>query len=160
MKKILMVVCAMMFSAASFAQVGKSTASVHFDYMIDSPNNVGIGANYGYEFAQNVRGVAEFNYFFAKDGVSAWNGNVNVEYLFHLANSSVTIYPLAGLNVLGWSGDASDSKMGLNIGAGVEVPLTSSVNSVRWQEHTERWPCIPSLNVKKLVAKVIGNKLC
>jgi opacity protein-like surface antigen len=127
MKKILMVVCAMMFSVASFAQVGKSTASVHFDYMIDSPNNVGIGANYGYEFAQNVRGVAEFNYFFAKDGVSAWNGNVNVEYLFHLANSSVTIYPLAGLNVLGWSGDASDSKMGLNIGAGVEVPLTSSV---------------------------------
>lgn len=127
MKKFLMIACVMMFSITSFAQVGKTTVSAHFDYMIDSPNNCGIGANIGYEFIQNVRGVAQFDYFFKKDGVSLWNVNVNAEYLFRIPNSSIIIYPLAGVNVLGWSGDSSDSKLGLNLGAGVEIPLNSSL---------------------------------
>lgn len=127
MKKFLMIVSVMMFSMASFAQMGRTTVSAHFDYMIDSPKNAGLGVNVGYEFLQNVRGVAQFDYFFKKDGVSAWNVNVNAEYLFRIPNSSVIIYPLAGLNVLGWSGESSDSKLGLNLGAGVEVPLSSSV---------------------------------
>ena len=127
MKKILMVVCAMMFSVASFAQVGKSTASVHFDYMIDSPNNIGIGANYGYEFAQNVRGVAEFNYFLKKDHVSYWNVEVNANYLFRLA-SAFTLYPLAGIDLLGCKvGDYSDSKLGLNLGVGAEYQLSNNL---------------------------------
>ena len=128
MKKILMVISVMMFSLTSFAQAGSQQFSVHANYLLDSPNNFGIGANYGYEFAQNVRGVGQFDYYFKTDGASAWNGNVNVEYLFHIPNSTVTLYPLAGLNVFGWSTDGgSDSKMGLNIGAGVEVPISSAV---------------------------------
>lgn len=147
MKKILMVVCAMMFSVASFAQIGKSTASVHFDYMIDSPNNVGIGANYGYVFADNIRGVAEFNYFFAKNSQSAWNGNVNVEYLFNVSDA-VTIYPLAGLNVLGFSGgEKSDSKMGLNIGVGVEVPLSTNVAFKAEYNYKTQYDGLSTLNV-------------
>ena len=95
--------------------------------MIDSPNNAGLGANVGYEFMNNVSGVGQFDYFFKKDGVSAWNVNANVEYLFRIPNSTVILYPLAGLNVLGWTGDTSDSKLGLNIGAGIEVPLNSNL---------------------------------
>ncbi len=147
MKKILMVVCAMMFSVASFAQSGKSTASVHFNYLLDSPNNIGFGANYGYEFAQNVRGVAQFDYFLKKDEVSYWNGNVNVEYLFHLSDV-VTVYPLAGLNVWGSSWDGgSDSKMGLNIGAGVEVPLSSSVAFKAEYSYKTQYNGLSTLNV-------------
>ena len=127
MKKNLMIVCVMMFSMASFAQVGRTTVSGLFNYMIDSPNNCGLGANIGYEFIQNVRGVAQFDYFFKKDGISLWNVNVNAEYLFRIPNSSVIIYPLAGVNVLGWNGEGSDSKLGLNLGAGVEIPLNSSL---------------------------------
>ena len=127
MKKILMVISVLMFSITSFAQVGKTTWSGHFNYMIDSPNNAGIGANVGYEFMNNVRGVAQFDYFFKKSGVSAWNVGVHAEYLFRIPSSPVIIYPLAGLNVLGWSGESSDSKLGLNIGAGIEVPLNSSL---------------------------------
>ena len=127
MKKILMVISVMMFSLTSFAQMGKTTVGAHFDYMIDSPNNAGLGANVGYEFVNNVRGVAQFDYFFKKNGVSAWNINANVEYLFRIPNSSVILYPLAGLNVLGWSGEGSDSKLGLNLGAGVEIPINSSL---------------------------------
>ena len=57
MKKFLMIVSVMMFSMTSFAQVGKTTFGAHFNYMIDSPNNAGLGANVGYEFMNNVRGV-------------------------------------------------------------------------------------------------------
>ena len=51
MKKIVMGICALMLSVASYAQVGKTTVSGHFNYLLDSPNNCGIGANIGYEFA-------------------------------------------------------------------------------------------------------------
>ena len=72
----------------------------------------------------------QFDYFFKKNGVSAWNINANVEYLFRIPNSSVILYPLAGLNVLGWSGEGSDSKLGLNLGAGVEIPINSSLGII------------------------------
>lgn len=128
MKKILMVISVMMFSLSSFAQVGKTTFSGHFNYLLDSPNNCGLGANVGYVFADNVRGVAQFDYYFNKDGASMWNPNVNVEYLFQLPNTKFTLYPLAGLNVVGWSYDeGSDSKLGLNIGVGMEFPLSPNV---------------------------------
>lgn len=129
MKKFLMVISVMMWSLTSFAQVGKTTISGHFNYLLDSPNNCGIGANIGYEFAENVRGVAQFDYYFNKDHVSMWNPNVNVEYLFRLPKTNFIIYPLAGLNVVGWSGDgSSDSKLGLNIGCGVEFPLNDNLS--------------------------------
>jgi len=129
MKKIVMGICALMLSVASYAQVGKTTISGHFNYLLDSPNNCGIGANIGYEFAENVRGVAQFDYYFNKDHVSFWNPNINVEYLFHISNSKFTVYPLAGLNVMGWSYDeGSDSKLGLNIGCGMEYPLNANLS--------------------------------
>jgi opacity protein-like surface antigen len=129
MKKFLMVISVLMFSVTSFAQIGKTTISGHFGYLLDSPNNCGIGANIGYEFAENWRGVAQFDYYFNKDHVSMWNPNVNVEYLFPLADGKFFVYPLAGLNVLGQSYDeGSDSKLGLNIGCGFEMPLNDRMS--------------------------------
>ena len=118
----------MLMSVATFAQQGKMTVGIHGDYMIDSPKNFGIGANVGYEVINNVRGVAEFNYLFKKDYVSYWNVEVNAEYLFKVGDA-FTIYPLAGIDLLGISveGGGSDSKMGLNLGAGVEYQLSSNL---------------------------------
>lgn len=132
MKKLFFVICMMLVSAASFAQQGKMTVGIHGDYMIDSPKNFGIGANIGYEVINNVRGVAEFNYFFKKDHVSFWNVEVNAEYLFKLADGAFTLYPLAGIDLLGQSVDLggstqSDSKLGLNLGAGVEYQLMENL---------------------------------
>ena len=62
MKKLFFVICMMLMSVSTFAQQGKSTLGIHGGYILDSPNNFGIGANYGYEFINNLRGVAEFNY--------------------------------------------------------------------------------------------------
>jgi opacity protein-like surface antigen len=128
MKKLFILICMTLISASSFAQQGRMDVGIHGNYMLDSPNNVGIGANLGYEIVDNVRGVAEFNYFFKKDYVSYWNLEANVEYLFRLAGNKVILYPLAGLDFLGTSVEhgGSTSKLGLNLGAGVEFPISGN----------------------------------
>lgn len=129
MKKLLFVLYMALFSTtSSFAQKGATTLGLHGAYLFDSPNNLGLGANIGYEFIDNLRGVAEFNYLFKKDYVSYWNIEANMEYLFRL-NRQFTLYPVLGLDFLGanWEGGGSKSKMGMNIGAGFEVGLSRSV---------------------------------
>lgn len=132
MKKLFFVMCMMLMSVSTFAQQGKMTVGIHGNYMIDTPHNFGLGANIGYEIINNVRGVAEFNYFFKKDNVSYWNVDVNGEYLFRVGDG-FTLYPLVGLNVMGYSIDwggssTSDSKLGLNLGAGIEYAISSSLS--------------------------------
>jgi opacity protein-like surface antigen len=123
MKKFFIVMCMMLASATSFAQKGEMDLGIHAGFMLDSPNNIGIGANIGYMLTNNIRGVGEFNYFLKKDGVSYWNLEANVEYLFKVGGD-FTIYPLIGLDFLGQSWDGgSDTRLGLNLGAGVEYPI-------------------------------------
>ena len=122
--------CMMLASATSFAQKGEMEVGIHGGFMLDSPNNLGLGVNVGYMLMKNVRGVAEFNYFLKKDGVSYWNLEGNVEYLFRL-NDEFTLYPLVGLDFLGSSWDGgSDTRLGLNLGAGVEYNISSNLKLV------------------------------
>ena len=132
MKKLFFAFCLMFISASAFAQKGTATWSVQGNYIIDSPSNLGVGGNLGYEFIDNLRGVAEFNYFFKKDYCSFWNVEVNAEYLFKVGDA-LTIYPLAGLDLLGskvsYEGySASDTELGLNIGGGVEYAVSSNLS--------------------------------
>ena len=129
MKKVLFIACLMLMSVGAFAQKGNMTLGLQGNYMIDSPNNFGIGAGVGYELIDNLRGVAEFNYLLKKDYVSFWNGEVNVEYLFKVGDG-FTIYPLAGLDILGWSVEngGSDSKLGLNLGVGAEYAISEKLS--------------------------------
>ena len=130
MKKFFIVMCMMLASATSFAQKGEMEVGIHGGFMLDSPNNLGLGVNVGYMLMKNVRGVAEFNYFLKKDGVSYWNLEGNVEYLFRL-NDEFTLYPLVGLDFLGSSWDGgSDTRLGLNLGAGVEYNISSNLKLV------------------------------
>lgn len=143
MKKLFFVICMMLMSVSTFAQAGKMTIGIHGDYMIDSPKNFGFGANVGYEVINNVRGVAEFNYFLKKDHVSFWNVDVNAEYLFRVGDA-FTIYPLAGLALLGSKvdsdyGGASDSKLGLNLGAGVEYQISSNLALKAEYNYKTQW---------------------
>ena len=127
MKKLFIAMCMMLVSATSFAQKGQVEVGIHGGFILDSPNNLGIGANVGYMLTSNIRGVAEFNYFLKKDGVSFWNLEGNVEYLFKLSDE-FTVYPLVGLDFLGQTGDfGSDTRLGLNLGAGFEYNISSNL---------------------------------
>lgn len=140
MKKLFVAFCMLLGSTAMFAEKGATTLGVHGAYMIDSPNNIGVGANVGYEIIDNLRGVAEFDYFLKKDHVSYWDVNVGAQYLFHLGDS-FTLYPTAGIDLLGFSAEhgGSDSKLGLNIGAGVEYQLSSSLALKAEYNYKTQW---------------------
>ena len=140
MKKLFFVICMALISATSFAQAGKCTVGIHGNYLLDSPNNFGLGANVGYEFIDNVRGVAEFNYLFEAKGTSFWNLEANVAYLFKL-NGGFALYPLAGLDVLGakWDEGGSDSKLGLNLGAGIEYAISDNVSLKAEYNYKTQW---------------------
>ena len=127
MKKLFIAMCMMLVSATSFAQKGEVEIGIHGGFILDNNHNLGIGANVGYMLTSNIRGVAEFNYFLKKDGVSFWNLEGNVEYLFKLSDE-FTLYPLVGLDFLGASGDGgSDTRLGLNLGVGVEYNISSNL---------------------------------
>ena len=54
------------------------------------------------ELALNaIRGEASLDYFFKKDGMSMWDVNLNVHYLFPITEK-IKVYPLAGLTFTNW----------------------------------------------------------
>lgn len=153
MKKLFMIACMMLASTALFAQQGKCTLGAHGTYMIDEPNNIGIGVNAGYEVIDNLRGVAEFDYFLKKDDVSYWDVTFGAQYLFKLGGNFI-IYPTAGIDLLGFKvdvpevsyagetyggGSESDSKIGLNIGAGAEYWLSPSLALKAEYNYKTQW---------------------
>ena len=132
MKKLFFVICMMLMSVSTFAQQGTMTVGAHGALGLNGNKNFGIGANIGYEVIDNVRGVAEFDYFLKKDYTTQWLVQLNAEYLFRVADGRFAIYPLAGVNLFGWKTDvlgvsASDSKLGMTVGGGVEFKLIENL---------------------------------
>jgi len=127
MKKFLMVACAMLFSAAMFAQQGDKSIGLNVKMGLDTPKSTGIGLKGQYYFTDKIRGEASFNYFFKKDYVTEFDINANVQYVFTFGE--VGVYPFAGVslqNATPEHGD-SESKFGANLGAGVEYPITDAI---------------------------------
>ncbi len=97
----------------------------------DSYSNVGIGAKFRYNVIDNLRIEPSFTYFLEKDYLSMWDISANAHYLFPVG-SRFTLYPLAGLSVMGVKADvgdhsASDSEFGINLGGGVDFDLTHNL---------------------------------
>ena len=108
-------------------------------------NNIGLGVKGQYYFTDQIRGEASFDYFLKNQGVSMWDINANVHYLFDVANK-VKVYPLAGLGYTNWSytndvividenGNkrttefkGSDGRLAINLGGGVEYELTKNLS--------------------------------
>lgn len=100
-----------------------------------------VGAKVQYDITSHFRAEDAFNYFFKKEGVSMWENNVNVHYLFYLGEK-FRIYPLAGFTIVGtkidtksavpaeyqqYIGDAGKSSktyFGGNVGGGIEYLIT------------------------------------
>ncbi|MEX1010422.1 MAG: outer membrane beta-barrel protein [Balneolaceae bacterium] len=94
-------------------------------------NDLGIRADGSYAFTPQIRGAADFTFYFPKSeggvDMNFWELNFNAHYIF-FAEEAVSAYGLGGINIFGFSqesqaGEFSDSEMGLNLGAGVEYGL-------------------------------------
>ena len=125
-----MLACAMLLSAAMFAQQGEKSVGANLKYRLDDPNNIGVGAKFQYGFTDKIRGEASFNYFLKKDYTSFYDVNINAHYLIPVG--SLTVYPLAGVTLQGWNVEvggysADDSDVGVNVGAGIEYPLNDKL---------------------------------
>ena len=108
----------------------------------DDYSNLGLGAKFQWNILDNIRLEPSFTYFLKKDYVNMWDLSADVHYLFPITDK-VTVYPLAGLSILGvkasvpsvdlgeWGsygeGSASDSEFGFNLGGGIDYKLADKL---------------------------------
>ncbi len=134
MKKILTTVICMAFAAivaipATAQQKGDMAWGLQGALATDN-SNIGLGAKFRYNVIDPLRLEASFTYFFEKDYYSMWDLSVNAQWLFPVS-SGVTLYPMAGLGIMGAKvdidglGDASDTELGLNLGAGADFAISA-----------------------------------
>ena len=131
MKKFLMIACMVLFSTSMFAQQGAMYVGGNLNYGMHSDyKNFGFGVKAQYEFIQNFRAEASANYFLEKDNLKMWDINANLHYIFRISDK-FAIYPLGGVCVLATDLDApgigSHSDLGVNVGGGIEFPITDVI---------------------------------
>ena len=137
MKKFLFLTVFTLLSVESFAQMGEKAigANVSFGKEI---NGFGIGVNGLYNFTNTIQSEAYVDYFFKTDETSLLDAGINLHFLFPIGNK-MRIYPLVGLTISTWMFDFDDdeilededswteSKFGINIGAGYQYDLTDKL---------------------------------
>jgi len=144
MKKLLLLVCAAVMSLSASAQAGDKALGAQLVFGSET-NSIGLGVKGQYYFTDQLRGEASVDYFFKNKGVSMWDINANVHYLFDVADK-FKVYPLAGLGYTNWSytndvivieenGNkrttefkGSDGRLAINLGGGAEYELTKDLS--------------------------------
>ncbi len=152
-KSILVAFIVMMACSGVFAQKsggiaknkGKMSIGANLNIGNDSDfTNFGLGVKFQYGIMDKIRVEPSFNYYFETDNVSMWDISLNGHYLIPIkANKKLTIYPLAGLAIVGikvstdpieFMGeiipgtDISDTNLGINAGCGIEYMLNSKLS--------------------------------
>lgn len=136
MKKLLLLVCAAVMSLSASAQAGDKAVGAQLVFGSET-NSIGVGVKGQYYFTDQIRGEGSFDYFLKNKGISMWDINANVHYLFDVANK-VKVYPLAGLGYTNWSYkyeypghsviEGSDGRLAINLGGGAEYELTKDLS--------------------------------
>ena len=108
-RKVLFLMLTLFTAFAIQAQEkGDMAAGLNLSYGTKSGySNFGVGAKFQYSFTDALRIEPSATYFFKKDYVSMWDINVNLHYLFHVADK-FSFYPLAGVSLLGAKADLGD----------------------------------------------------
>lgn len=94
--------------------------------------------NFEYAFSSHVRIAPEVGVIFRNRDLDGLNAGVNVHFPISFSSGMMAVYPLVGLNLTSWGrhgrNEADDkdvtthtSRMGLNMGAGLELDCTSSL---------------------------------
>ena len=136
MKKLLLLVCAAVMSLSASAQAGDKALGAQLVFGSET-NSLGFGVKGQYYFTDHIRGEGSFDYFLKNKGISMWDINATVHYLFDVADK-FKVYPLAGLGYTNWSYkyeyagapvvEGSDGRLAVNLGGGVEYELTKNLN--------------------------------
>ena len=136
MTKLLLLVCAAVMSLSASAQAGDKALGAQLLFG-SKTNNIGLGVKGQYYFTDQIRGEASFDYFLKNQGVSMWDINANVHYLFDVADK-FKVYPVAGLGYTNWSykyeyaghtiAEGSDGRIAINLGGGAEYELTKDLS--------------------------------
>ena len=136
MKKFFLLVCAAVMSLSASAQAGDKALGAQLVFGSET-NSLGFGVKGQYYFTDHIRGEGSFDYFLKNKGISMWDINANVHYLFDVADK-FKVYPLAGLGYTNWSYkyeyagapvvEGSDGRLAVNLGGGVEYELTKNLN--------------------------------
>ena len=101
-----------------------------------SVTNFGLGGKFQYNVTNPVRLEADVDYWFKSNYIEMFDVTANVHYLFNVG-SKAKVYPLVGigygrvkasLDFLGVSLSAAESKLLVNVGAGIEYPISQSVS--------------------------------
>jgi opacity protein-like surface antigen len=107
LKKVAVLVIAVTMGISANAQQGDFAAGVNgLVGFGNSYTNFGAGAKILYNVTDPIRLAGTFDYFFISFFISMWDAMAFVHYLFPLADAA-SIYPLAGLGVVGTSASAS-----------------------------------------------------
>lgn len=136
MKKLLLLVCAAVMSLSASAQAGDKAVGAQLVFGSET-NSIGVGVKGQYYFTDQIRGEASFDYFLKNKGISMWDINANVHYLFDVADK-FKVYPLAGLGYTNWSykleydnvtlAKGTDGRLAVNLGGGAEYELTKDLS--------------------------------
>lgn len=130
-------------SLSASAQAGDKAVGAQLVFGSET-NSIGVGVKGQYYFTDQIRGEGSFDYFLKNKGISMWDINANVHYLFDVANK-VKVYPLAGLGYTNWSytndvivrenGNermtkykGSNGRLAINLGGGAEYELTKDLS--------------------------------
>ena len=84
--------------------------------------NVGIGPKVQYNLFKYIRAEGSYTYFLKKNDFSMWDLNLNGHLLVPLGGK-ITIYPLAGIGILGFTNSLHNREISLNLGGGIDFPL-------------------------------------
>ena len=134
MKKFMMFAAMMLMSIGAFAQ-GKYAigAEAGFASFQNSYSPTKFGAKFQMFFDENWRGELAGNMFTKKNDFGFWDANVNIHYVFNVADK-INVYPLGGLAIVSTTGvkdgegkDDNKIMVGFNLGAGVEYFLADNL---------------------------------
>jgi opacity protein-like surface antigen len=133
---IVISLCSFLSSADSFS--GEKSLGVNVGYNTYNKEPLA-GLQFSYRFNKLLRLCPEAEYVFRRDGRDALRLNLNMEFVFPMAQGRCDLFPLVGLHFASWNwhpaaigeftNDVSTriSRLGLNFGAGGSVNISSSM---------------------------------
>ena len=145
MKRVILIVCLVLFSVTAYAQKGNFGVGAAAIYGTEIAK-VGVGIKAQYYFNDHVRGELGLNLFAKNEPLSTWDINLNFHYLANIAKNRLFVYPLAGFSLAQWkiadessiggeitdsgiayqNNDSKEFKMGPNLGAGLQFNITEN----------------------------------